>query len=134
MKRLLIYLSLPVGLILIYMPLYAQTIFPGIDGGDTTTWLFRLAVGAVFAVTWYLIKRFISSQDTLTETVGVLATEVKLLRREHIRDALTITTDVNILKRRANRAEDWQNKHNIIHAKCPHCPDIPNDTKNDEAA
>jgi hypothetical protein len=130
MKRLIIYLSLPVGLLLITMPLYAQGLFPGVEYRDMKTWAFTFVISAMFMVLWYMVKRWITLVDRLNDSVGLLSHETKLHRVE----STQFGVDINILKRRMNKFNDWCNKHNIIHAKCPHCPDIPNDTKNDEAA
>jgi hypothetical protein len=129
MKRLIIYLSLPVGLLLITLPLYAQGLFPGIEHRDMRMWGFTFFVGAVFTILWYMLKRWITLVDRLNDSVGLLSHETKLHRVE----ASQYGVDINILKRRMNKITDWCNKHNLIHAKCKHCPDTPNNIS-DEAA
>jgi len=128
MKKAIIYLSLPLGLLLISLPLLAQGLMPGVQIDSLKTWAITFFVGASFMVIWYMIKRWIALTDRLNDSIGILSHETKMHRQE----ALVYAKDIDILKKRVNGFNDWRNKHNLIHAKCPNCPEIPNDTK-DEA-
>ncbi len=127
MRRCLVYISLPCGLALISMPLYAQGLFPGVEVGSLKTWLITFGIGAMFTILWYMIRRWINLVDDLGKSLAGLTLEMKMHRSE----ANQYGTDINILKRRVNRINDWCNKHNIIHAKCPSCPEYANEIKLD---
>lgn len=119
MKRVISYVVLVVGLTLISLPLYAQGLFPGLEVRDMKNWLITFAIGAVFTVFWYVIKRWIQLVDDLNKSVQTLTTETKMHRQE----ALGYKSDIKILKRRGNIVSNWIHQHDNLHAKCPNCPD-----------
>jgi len=122
MKRLIGYGSLATGYLLISLPLYAQGLFPGIQIESTKTWVFTFATGAIFTVLWYVVRRFVNVIDSLNKSVIHLTTETRLDRQNNS----AMNTDLKIIKKRLNGIDDWRNKHNLLHAKCPSCPDDNN--------
>jgi hypothetical protein len=125
MKRLIGYGSLVVGYVLISLPLYAQGLFPGIQIESMKTWMVTFAVGAIFTVLWYVVKRFVNVIDELNKSVVYLTTETRLDRQNNS----AMFTDMKIIKKRLNGIDDWRNKHNLLHARCELCPDEDNHVK-----
>ena len=111
---------LAVGLTLICLPAFAQGLFPGLEVRDMKNWMITFAVGAVFTVFWYLIKRWIGVIDDLRKSVESLTMETKLHRQE----ATHYGVDIKMLKSVTNGLVDFKNKHINLHAKCRVCPEI----------
>ncbi len=123
MKKVAIYGSLLAGLMAISAPLYAQGLFPGVEIRSMQAWIITFGLGILWTIMWFVVKRFIGVVDNLNAAVMGLTRESLTHRGE----ASRYGTDINILKRRANKCTDWINKHNLLHAKCPMCPDEKND-------
>ncbi len=113
------------------MSLWTTAVFAG-DGSllnGTTEYALYGLIGILFSVLFWVVRRWAKRQDdredkitqalsNLSDVVGKLTIETRLDRQA----SKQYSKDINILKKRSNRFQDWINKHVLLHAKCPECP------------
>ena len=120
MRNLVLCLIWGIGLLMLSLPLTAQSLFPGMGSDpDLTAWVIMFFIGAAFTVFMYVVQRWMKAMDNLAESVQGLAIESAKAREWK----KSTDKDLNIHKRRLNRMTDWINKHTNLHAKCPACPE-----------
>jgi len=139
-----------VGLIINSIPVAAQSLFPGIgQDPNLKTWSVMFVVGAAFSVIMWYVKRMAAKRDELDKelaakrdeadkqmAVNMVAlsssiTSLTLESKLHRQEASAYQKMLDIHSKLINSHTDWINKHNLMHAKCPACPDDTNDIKSE---
>ena len=120
-RSVVLYAAWVIGLVMMSLPLTAQSLFPGIGSDpDMTTWAIMFVAGATFTVIMYVVKRWMQAMDKLAESVERLAKE-SIKSREWKR---AVDKDLGIKKKWLNQHRDWIHKHIRVHASCSECPEI----------